>query len=80
VSSYDLEIDPSFSFTRFIPPYNFYIELYQLNRIHGKEVGPQVRKLSYRPTPAQIITIDTSMSRINLLCPLYAFLITLQQL
>ena len=49
-----------------LPHINIYFKIYQFNKIHGKGVGLQVRKLSYSPPPVQIINnqIDLAIQHI----------------
>jgi len=41
---------------------NVYIKIYQFNKICGKGVGLQDRKLSYSPPPVQIINNQMNMA------------------
>jgi len=48
-----------------LPHINIYIKIYQFNKIFGKGVGLQVRKLSYSPTPVQIINNQVDMATLT---------------
>ena len=39
--------------------------MYQFNKIYGKRIGLQVRKLSYSPPPVQIIDNQVDMVKSN---------------
>ena len=41
---------------------SIYIKIYQFNKIYGKGVGLQVRKLNYSPPPVQIINNQVDMA------------------
>jgi len=45
-----------------LPHISIYIKLYQLNKLYGKVVGLQVRKLSYNPAPVHIINNQVDMA------------------
>ena len=43
-----------FIFHILLPHINIYIKIYQFNKIYGKRVELQVRKLSYSPPPERV--------------------------